>query len=98
MLLEYLQRAREIGADAIELEYKDRKLWVFAYHFNVGAGIGSVPSNSKQSKALFKELDELKKKKVVELGGVAYRLKFSEYDSFGELTQRIEMKEARRTT
>lgn len=97
MLLEYLQKAREVGADAIEIEYKDGKEWIFAYHYNVGAGVGSVPSNSKQSEALFKELDELKKKKVVDLGGVAYRVKFSKYESFGEWTHRIEMKEARPT-
>jgi len=40
----------------------------------------------------------LRKKKAVSLGGVTYRLKFSQYESFGEWTHRIEMKEARRTT
>ena len=61
MLYESLERALEIGADRIELEWKDGKQWIFAYRGPLGAGIGSVDSNSDDSKQLFKEMDDLKK-------------------------------------
>ncbi len=90
MLMEYLERAHEIGADAIEIERKDGKEWIFAYSGNMGAGIGSLPPS--QLKAILKEMDDLKKTKLVALGGVAVRLKFSSYESFGEWVYRIELK------
>ena len=92
MLVQFLEKAAAIGSDAIEIEYKDHKEWIFAYSGCMGCGIGSVDSNSEQSKSLFKELAELKKRKRVTLDGVSYRLAFSQRDSFGEPLYRIEMK------
>jgi hypothetical protein len=89
MLMEYLERAREIGADAIEIEYKDGKDWIFAYSGSVGAGIGSLPYSKRT--AIMKEMDDLKKAKQATLGGVAFRLKFRTYESFGEWVYRIEL-------
>jgi hypothetical protein len=31
MLMEFLEKALAIGADAIEIEYKDRKEWIMAF-------------------------------------------------------------------
>jgi hypothetical protein len=90
MLMEYLERAHEIGAAAIEIEYKDGRDWIFAYSGNTGAGIGSLPYSQRE--AIMKEMDDLKKTKQATLGGVAFRLKFSTYESFGEWVHRIELR------
>ena len=92
MLIEFIEKAVALGSDAIEIEYQDHKEWIFAYSGCMGCGIGSVASNSKESKLLFEEMDELKKKKNVTVGGVPYRLAFRQRDSFGEPLYRIEMK------
>jgi hypothetical protein len=89
MLMENLESAGEIGAEAIEIEYKDGKGWIFAYSGDIGAGIGSLPYS--QRKAIMKEMDDLKKTKQATLGGAAFRLKFSTYQSFGEWVYRIEL-------
>jgi hypothetical protein len=96
MLLDLLQKALKSGCNAIEIEYKDGKKWVTALHevaegFGVGLGIASVKSNSKQAKDLFKEMEELKKKKQIIVGGVKYRLVFSKYESFGEWAYKIKI-------
>ena len=90
-LKDYLAKAVETGAEAIEIEYKDGKDWIFAYHGPMGFGLAGL--DSKEAKPLFTELDELKKKKVVTLGATEYRLRFSGYESFGEWVHRIEWKE-----
>jgi hypothetical protein len=47
---------------------------------------------------LFKEIDELKRRKQATMGGTTYRLAFSRYQSFGEWVYRIQMKETERIT
>jgi len=96
MLIEFIEKAVAIGSDSIEIEYKDRKEWVFAFSGPMGVGIGCLEPD--KAKPLFKEMDELKKTKRVVLGGVIYRLVFSRYESFGEWVHRIEIKVARSQT
>lgn len=93
MLLNLLEKAVQLGADYIEVEYKDGKEWIFAYRGNMGSGIASL--DSEEAKPLFRELDALRKQKQAVLGGATYRLGFSRYESFGEWVQRIEIKPAR---
>ena len=96
MLIEFLEKAVAIGADLIEIEYKDCKKRVFAFSGPMGVGIGSLDPD--EAKPLFKEMDELKKTKRVVLGGVVYRLSFSRYESFGEWVHRIQFKVDRSQT
>ena len=81
------------GGDELEIEYRDRKEWFIAFSGPVGFGIGSL--DSKDAKPVFKEMDELKKRKQVTIGGRTYTLRFREFESFGETVYRIQMKEIR---
>lgn len=91
MLMEFLEKAAAIGCKKIEIEYKDRKEWITGFRGCVGWGIGCLDSD--QAKPIFKDMDELKRRKEVTMGGTRYRLVFSRYESFGEWVYRIQMKE-----
>ena len=90
MLIGFLEKALAIGCDSIEIEYKDRQEWVTAFWDRVGYGIGCLDRD--EAKPMFKEMDDLKRKKRVTIGGATYRLVFSRYESFGEWVFRIQMK------
>jgi hypothetical protein len=90
MLMEFLEKAVTMGCDSIEIEYKDHKEWITAFADCVGCGIGCLDSG--EAKSVFEEMDDLKKRKHVILGGASYRLAFSRYESFGEWVYRIQMK------
>jgi hypothetical protein len=49
------------------------------------------------AKPLFKEMDDLKRKKEVTVGGTKHRLAFSRDESLGEWVYQIHMKEIPRT-
>ena len=91
MLMEFLEKAAAIGCDEIEIEYKDRKEWITGFRGCVGWGIGCL--DSEKAKLIFKDMDELKRRKEVTMGGTRYQLVFSRYESFGEWVYRIQMKE-----
>ena len=95
MLIEFLAKALAMGGDSIEIEYEDRKQWITAFLGCVGYGIGCL--DPEEAKALFKEMDDLKRSKQVIIGGVKYRLVFSRYESFEEWVYRIQMKEMDQT-
>jgi hypothetical protein len=90
MMPDLLQRAMELNADRLEIEYKDGAEWITAFRGNMGLGIGSVDSTKRDK--LFEDLKQLKKSKQVTVLGVVYRLSFSEYDSFGETVYEIRWK------
>src|SRR2546427_4685088 len=94
MLIEFLEKAVATGCDSIEIEYKDGKEWVTAFWDRVGYGIGHLDSD--EAKPMFKEIDDLKRKKEVTIGGVRYRLAFSRYESFGEWVYRIRIRQTDR--
>lgn len=95
MLIEFLEKALATGCDSIEIEYKDGKEWVTAFWDCLGYGIGHLDPD--EAKPLFKEMDDLKRKKEVTIGGVRYGLAFSRYESFGEWVYRIRIKQTDRT-
>lgn len=95
MLMEFLEKALAAGCDSIEIEYKDGKEWVTAFWDCVGYGIGCLSPD--EAKPMFKEMDDLKRKKEVTIGGVRYRLAFSRYESFGEWVYRVRIKQTDRT-
>jgi hypothetical protein len=89
MLMHYLERAHEIGADAIELEHQDGRTWIYAFVGNSGVSIGSLDSGDFE--IVMKEMGALKKTKQTTLGGAAFRLRFSRSESFGEWLHRIDL-------
>jgi hypothetical protein len=91
MLNELLGKAIDLGADRIEIEYKDRSEFVTAYRGPVGIGIGML--NAEQRDKVFAEIEKMKKQRgKITLRNNAYKLKYSEYESFGELVYVIALK------
>jgi hypothetical protein len=90
MMPDLLQRAMELNADRLEIEYKDGAEWITAFRGNMGLGIGSVDSTKRDK--LFEDLKQLKKSKQVTVLGVVYRLSFSQYESFGETVYEVRWK------
>jgi hypothetical protein len=90
MLSDFLQKAISLNADRLEIEYKDGEEWITAFCGCMGFGIGSVDSTERDN--LFKELERLRKSKRVTVLGNVYRLKFSEYESFGETVYEMRWK------
>ena len=93
MLTELLEKVLHTGGDELEIEYRDRKEWFTAFNGLVGFGIGSL--DSEDAKPVFKEMDELQKRKQVSIGSRTYALRVRELESFGETVYRIQMKEIR---
>jgi hypothetical protein len=93
MLTELLEKVLRAGGDELEIEYRDRKEWFTAFNGPIGFDIGSLDSDD--IKPVFKEMDELKKRKQVSIGSRTYALCFREFESFGEMVYRIHMKEIR---
>lgn len=85
-LLEGLSgHALSLGADSIEVEYKDGSEWVFAQKGGVGFGIAHYKSSSADAKELRQNLYAAAKKSVrTVIGGQLFVLKVRVYDSFGE--------------
>ena len=95
MLIDFLKKAVATGCDSIEIEYKDGKEWITGYWDRVGYGIGHLSHD--EAKPMFKEMDDLKKKREVTIGGIRYRLAFSRFESFGEWVYRIRIRQTDRT-
>ena len=89
MLMKFIEKALAIGGDSIQIEYKDRKEWITAFRGCVGFGIGSLSPD--KAKTIFKEMDDLKRRKEVTIGRSRYRLVFSQQESFGEQVYWIRM-------
>jgi len=89
MLEGFLRKAVEIRADRIEIEYKDGAELVTAFRGTVGIGLSSVDSSHRD--VLFREMEDLKKRRKAILGCNMYRLTFSNYESFGEWVYVIEI-------
>jgi len=91
MLIELLARVLEAGGDVLEIEHRDRKEWVTALRGPIGFGISCLEVD--EAKLLFREMDNLRRKKQVTIAGTNYRLCFSRYESFGEWVYRIGIKQ-----
>ena len=88
-----LAKAISLGADQLEVEYKDGSEEVFAMKSGVGLGIASFRSSSPEAKSLRNELYALtKKKQSVRIGDRTYELRARIYDSFGEDAFRVELR------
>ena len=77
--------ALSLGADSIEVEYKDGQDWVFANKSGMGIGIANYTSSSADSQELRGNLYAAAKKPVrTVIGGHVYILKVHIFESFGE--------------
>jgi hypothetical protein len=77
--------ALSLGAQSIEVEYKDSREWVFAHKGGTGIGIANYASSSADAKELRGNLYAAAKKPVrCAIGGQVYILKVRVFESFGE--------------
>jgi repressor LexA len=77
--------ALSLGAQSIEVEYKDGCEWVFANKGGTGIGIAHYTSSSADAKELRGNLYAAAKKPVrTVIGGQVYILKVSVFESFGK--------------
>jgi len=90
ILQQLLAKAIGLGADQLEVEYKDGAEEVFAMKSGVGLGIGSFRSSSPEAKSLRNELYALaKKRQRAKIDKHTYELRARVFDSFGEDAFRV---------
>ena len=95
ILATLVSKAIEIGADKLEVEYKDRHEEVTAIKGSMGVGISNLRSDSKEAITLLDELWKHRKKmKKIEIGGVHFKLKISTFENFGETAFRVVIRRA----
>jgi hypothetical protein len=98
MLLDFIQKAVELGASELEIDHKDGQERITALRGPFGFGIASVPSNTRESEALFDDIEALRRKKRQKLGGKTWRVTVSDHESFGEWAHRIQLTEVMEST
>src|SRR6266567_1739408 len=77
--------ALSLGAQSIEVEYKDSREWVFAHKGSIGFGIANYKGSSADAKELRGNLYAAAKKPVrTVIGGQVYILRVRAFESFGE--------------
>jgi hypothetical protein len=89
------EQAIRLGADALEVEYKDRHEWVFAASGPLGFGIANFPSSSREAAGLREECYRLAKQKHpqhISVDGRDYELRCAIFDSFGEDAFRLTLR------
>jgi len=85
--------AIRLGADLVEVEYKDDYEEVIAARGGVGYGIARLRSSSPQAIALREELYRLAKRaQRITVDGIQYELRGRVYDSFGEDAFRVQLR------
>lgn len=88
-------KAVRLGADAIEVEYKDHREEVVAMRGPIGFEIASFRSTDAEAKGLRQELYRMAKRKTtIAAGDVLYDVRVHVYDSFGEDAFHVEFKQA----
>ena len=85
--------AIRLGADLLEVEYKDGYEEVFATKAGVGHGIARFRSSSSEGVSLREDLHRIAKRtRRIAVGGSQYELRGSVYESFGEDAFRMELR------
>lgn len=80
-----IAEAVRLGADTIEVEYRDGYEEVSVLKGGIGFGIARFPSSGGQAASLRKELHSLRKKRVkVAVSGVAYEIRTRADERFAE--------------
>jgi hypothetical protein len=89
-----------LGADRLEVEYKDGHEWVFVVSGSLGVGIGQFRSSSPEGTRLREECYQLARKRrwhAISLDGHAYEVRCAIHDSFGEDAFRLLLRPASTT-
>lgn len=90
LLEDLCEHALSCGAQSIEVERKDSRLWVFLRKDQMGFGVANFADSSRDAKELRENLYAARKKPVrAAIGGRVWILKVSVYDSFGEDAFRV---------
>lgn len=85
------REAIRLGADLVEVEYKDGDEQVVAVTGGVGYGIARFRSSSPEAIALREELYHIaRRKRRMTVDGIQYELRGRVYESFGEDAFRVE--------
>jgi hypothetical protein len=85
--------AVRLGADVLEVEYKDGYEEVFAAKAGVGQGIARFRSSSPDAVRLREELHRIaKRKRRIAVDGYEYELRCGVYESFGEEAFQVELR------
>ena len=95
LLEDLCEHALSLGAQSIEVEYKDRREWVFAREGHIAISVANFASSSQDAKELRENLYAARKKPVrIAIGGQVRILKVHVYDSFGEDAFRVRIESA----
>jgi hypothetical protein len=86
LLQRFIAQAGRLGADTLEVEYRDGYEEVSVLKGGVGFEIARLPSMGRRSAALREELDQLRKRErtTVTVSGAAYEIRARAYARFGE--------------
>ncbi len=85
--------AIRLGADVLDVEYKDGYEGVFAAQGGVGHGIARFRSSSPEAVTLREELHRIaKRKRRIAVDGSQYELRGNVYESFGEDAFRVQLR------
>jgi len=80
-----VEQAVRLGADSLEVEYKDQHKEVSAMKGRIGIGIASFHSSSPEAAALRGELYDLAEHAgFLLVSGVKYEIRCTTFESFGE--------------
>jgi hypothetical protein len=90
MLEHFVAKAVRLGAELVEVEYKDGYEEVFAASGAFGVGIGRLRSSSRDAADLREELHRCtRRKRRIVVDGDTYELRGRSYESFGEEAYRV---------
>jgi hypothetical protein len=97
LLEDLCEQALSAGADSLEVEYKDSRLWVFAFKGPMGFGIAGFAASSDEAGELHASLYAARRKAIrTAIGDRLWLAKVQTFDSFGEDAFRMHFKPARK--
>ncbi len=94
LIVSLVADALQLGADQLDVEYKDGYERICAMKAHVGIGIATLKSSGAEACDLRERLYAMTRKKAsISVQGKAYTLKAELYDSFGEDAFRVAIHE-----
>jgi hypothetical protein len=95
ILDKFAAQAIRLGAEQLEVEYKDGYEELSAIAGDFGFGIGRLRSTSQEAGTLRHELYQCtRRKRQIVVDGAKYELHARTYDSFGEQAYRVRLRRA----
>jgi len=89
----FAAKAIRLGAELLEVEYKDGYEEVFAATGALGSEIGRLRSSGKVAAALRQELHQCTRRKLrIVVDGHTYELRGRSYDGFGEEAYQVQLR------